>query len=321
MVSDALRKCRDAIADPSDAGSYPSQAVKPDFPTWDNNPVTELVNRLGHWDAWTIPYIALTTLLKPLDVVIAAQRASATLTIGGVNAVTLRRPSLAQFKNELPHAIADAELRDDRASEIFLQAEDTRPFWQMILPLTPDKTPATWLLLAIAQQLALHVEMRFKHGLACARPVEYSPQVQPMFRTPGHGTYPMGHMCEAAVWAEILIALTEPSVPPAPPSEWERLREQLLALAERIGDNRIVAGFHFEVDRIAGDVLGGQLGRYFIDFCQLTQPAAVSYHEVTFDPLAGPAIAGNAAPASLPGCAELLMLWTLARLEWAWMNK
>ena len=32
-----------------------------------------------------------------------------------------------------------------------------------------------------------------KHALACRRPIEYSPQVQPMILTPSHGSLPSGH--------------------------------------------------------------------------------------------------------------------------------
>jgi hypothetical protein len=49
--------------------------------------------------------------------------------------------------------------------------------------------------------------MRFKHALACARPADMSPQIQPMVLTPGHGSLPSGHSTQAYVIARVLQQL------------------------------------------------------------------------------------------------------------------
>ena len=49
--------------------------------------------------------------------------------------------------------------------------------------------------------------MRFKHALACARPADCSPQLQPMLLTPRHGSLPSGHSTQAYVIARVLQEL------------------------------------------------------------------------------------------------------------------
>ena len=75
--------------------------------------------------------------------------------------------------------------------------------------LHPARTPYTLELLAAALRLANFVEMRFKHALACRRPNEFSPQVQPMILTPSHGAFPSGHATEAFMAAFVLWRLLQ----------------------------------------------------------------------------------------------------------------
>jgi hypothetical protein len=255
--------------------------------------------------------------------------------MGGAPVLRLKRPSVEQFRQELVHTIADAELREDRTSEILMQTQDIRPFLMTMLPGRAEAHPTTWQVLGIAQQLALHVEMRFKHEFACARPFEYSPQVQPMIRTPGHGSYPMGHGCEAYLMAEVLGEVVR--MRPDRPAQ-KSLRNQLKAAAIRIGENRIIAGVHFQTDMHAGIALGAWLAKYFLWCASADFPSPVNsapdgsrwYHE--FDPATaqfasyeegngvalveeGPTAAPSAA---MPSNAALRALWQQARQEWAW---
>ena len=197
-------------------------------------------------------------------------------------------------------------------------------FFATVLPITSARTPATLRLLHIANQLALFTEMQMKHIFACARPVEYSPQVQPMITTPGHGTYPMGHGCEARVMARLLAALTLP-VGGANPT-WDSLNHQLDRLAERIAENRIVAGVHFRVDQGAGDALGNALADYLEAFAHDATNANVPQRVFEPEPPAASMDAEAALPKvaiTLPPAAErceLLRIWAQARQEWRWLN-
>ena len=66
----------------------------------------------------------------------------------------------------------------------------TYAFWSSIIYMHPDRTKRTFELINMVLQFCVYVEMRFKHALACWRPVEYNAQVQPMITTPGHGSFP-----------------------------------------------------------------------------------------------------------------------------------
>ncbi len=73
------------------------------------------------------------------------------------------------------------------------QIDPQYAFWSSIVYLHPDRTRRTLELINMVLQFCVYVEMRFKHALACYRPVEYNAAVQPMITTPGHGSFPMGH--------------------------------------------------------------------------------------------------------------------------------
>ena len=126
----------------------------------------------------------------------------------------------------------------------------------------------------VAGSLAWSLQMRFKHEFACARPDEYSPQVQPMIPTPRHSAYPMGHICEAAAAVQMLSHLSSVSLKNG--RSWESLNQQLWRLAWRVGDNRVIAGVHFPVDMLGGLVLGVWVGDYIANACKTGKVAALT---------------------------------------------
>jgi hypothetical protein len=145
------------------------------------------------------------------------------------------------------------------------QIDPQYAFWSSILYLHPDRTRRTFELINMVLQFCIYVEMRFKHALACYRPVEYNAEVQPMITTPGHNTFPMGHATQAYAVACVLKKLVslDPAVHPA--HQWAI--DQLDRLTARIATNRVVAGVHFPVDSMAGRMLGVALGEYFYGRC------------------------------------------------------
>src|SRR5262249_59254261 len=68
---------------------------------------------------------------------------------------------------------------------------------------------------------------------------------------PGHASYPAGHALIAQLTASVLIDVTKPNA--ATPSPYEK---SLLALADRIGRNRVIAGLHFWSDIREGAAAG-----------------------------------------------------------------
>jgi membrane-associated phospholipid phosphatase len=199
----------------------------------------------------------------------------------------ITRPDKDKFKKLLVFLDRYADLRGDRASEILSQLGGAIAFLSSVAFLHPDRTHWTLELLAAALRLANFTEMRLKQALACRRPNEYSPQVQPMIATPSHGSFPSGHATEAFTSAFVLfMLLRSDKAPPAPPNtpptqpygdpSWGT---QLMRLAARVAINRTIAGVHFPVDSAAGAVLGLTLGQYFVNRCT----GAANYTAWAFD--------------------------------------
>jgi membrane-associated phospholipid phosphatase len=182
--------------------------------------------------------------------------------------VTIVRPTPEIFGRQLDYLDRYADLRADRAAEILAQLGHPTPFLASIAFLDSERTRWTLELLYVAIELAYYVVMRVKHGLACRRPHEYSPQVQPMIPVPLHGTFPSGHATEATMAAFVLwkvISQGKEDTNTYADSSW---CDQLMAQAARIAINRTVAGLHFPVDSAAGTVLGLTLGDYFVSRCR-----------------------------------------------------
>jgi membrane-associated phospholipid phosphatase len=178
----------------------------------------------------------------------------------------ITRPPSDTFAKQLVFVDRYADLRADRMMEILVQIDVARAFFFSIPYLRPDRTKWTLELLDAAYRLAIFVEMRLKHALACRRPMEYSPQIQPMLLTPSHGALPSGHATESFAAAYVLSALLRYSgTKPYEDASWGT---QLMRLASRMSINRTVAGVHFPVDSAAGAVLGLTLGQYFVARCR-----------------------------------------------------
>jgi membrane-associated phospholipid phosphatase len=175
------------------------------------------------------------------------------------------RPNEAAFREQLAFVFNYADLRGDRASEILAQLGGAASFLASLTFLQSDRTPWTSQLIGTAVRLANCAEMRMKHALACRRPHEFSPQIQPMIQTPSHGTLPSGHSTETFASALVLWNLLKASgIKPYAEAAWG---EELMRLAARVAINRTVAGVHFPVDSAAGCVLGLTLGTYLTLRC------------------------------------------------------
>jgi membrane-associated phospholipid phosphatase len=270
-MSDALIRSRDGIV-----GQWRAPAAVP------GPLVVEDPDNLGRWSPWVRAAIIDVEMVSrigfTLEDVTMAPRHMAVWHLevpapAGGNApapvykplILMARPTEAIFEAQLTFVNHYAELRPDRHTEILSQIGGGMAFLSSIAQLHPDRTPHTLELLAAVLRLALFVHLRMKHGLACRRPLEYSPQIQPLIVTPAHGALPSGHATEAFAAALVLWQLMKASGRPGYDStDW---RIQLLRLAARVAINRTVAGVHFPVDSAAGAVLGLVLGQYFVNRC------------------------------------------------------
>ena len=126
----------------------------------------------------------------------------------------------------------------------------------------PDRMPRTMELIYTSLRFTYAILMRLKHALACRRPHEYSPQIQPMISCPLHCSWPSGHSTEGFVFAHIMVSLL--SNTKGDGSLMPLWTNQLMRQASRIAINRTVAGLHFPVDSAAGALLGLTLAEYLV---------------------------------------------------------
>jgi hypothetical protein len=164
------------------------------------------------------------------------------------------------FNAQLEKVMNWSELREERMSEILTQIEGQYCFWGSIIPVQTDRMRHTRELLDAVVQFAVFAEMRFKHEFACWRPIDLSPQVQPMITTPGHGTFPCGHCTQSFAIYEVMKVLLNTT---SGTEQAEAFNLQFRRLATRISTNRVIAGVHFPIDNIAGRFLGTVLGQFF----------------------------------------------------------
>jgi membrane-associated phospholipid phosphatase len=281
-VGEGLILTRDGIA-----GTWKSPAATPPELGLEDE------NNMVRWEPWVRAAVFDFELVSKLGF---SQPAAGKMTLSHLDTsamapayrpiASITRPPVALFKKLLVFLDSYADLRGDRAAEIFTQMNGAVAYLTAIPFLQPARTPYTYELLAAALRLANFTEMRFKQALACRRPMEFSPQVQPMILTPSHGSLPSGHATETFISAFVLWMLLRASAPKYPPGpapldpygdvSWGT---QLMRLAARVAMNRTVAGVHFPVDSAAGAFLGLTLGQYFVSRCT----GAANYNAYEFD--------------------------------------
>lgn len=173
--------------------------------------------------------------------------------------VSLTAPSTEQLKDQLNFLYGYANIRQDRAAEIASQVQVPLLFYASISFLDPARTPRTMEFLDAAIRFTVYAEMQLKYALAVKRPIEMSPQVQPIIETPTHGSLPSGHSTESFVTARLILELMRQSNAPQYKNvgtAGDHWGEMLMRQAARIATNRTVAGVHYPVDSVAGAVLG-----------------------------------------------------------------
>lgn len=195
-------------------------------------------------------------------------------TLSPYRLVQMVRPTRAGFSKQLRFLDGYAALRTERAAEILTQVDSIIPFLGAPVGLRNDRNMWTVELLDAVLRLARRVEMRFKAALACRRPGELSPNIQPMIATPAHSSLPSGHATEAFAVATVLNAVVRMGRAKgrngkknAALQAWRRYAHMLSMVAARIGVNRTVAGVHYPVDTAAGCTLGVTLGNYVLWRC------------------------------------------------------
>lgn len=197
-----------------------------------------------------------------------------TLSIDGNPILTIERPGLDTFQEQLKHLRTYADLRADRLSEIQVQIDDILSFYGAIHYLDPEFRNYTQELLEAVVRLCISVEMQIKHYCRTARPVHYSPKVQPLIQTPDHSTFPSGHATEAFAVAATLYRLAKNK--PVSAGLTPGATDPVFRMAERIAANRVVAGVHFPIDSAAGALLGLTIADHVASLGEGAASAAVN---------------------------------------------
>ncbi len=148
--------------------------------------------------------------------------------------------------SEIGSLIASSALRADRSDEIMRQANDLRVYWINAVGSASTK-PVTWTLIEASLAIGRVVGMYFKNVYKRPRPVHVYPALMPLLLTPRHPSYPNNHALQSR-----LVARTLGAIAPL-------VLEPMLALADRIGGNREIAGLHFPSDSVAGAKLADAL--------------------------------------------------------------
>jgi hypothetical protein len=151
--------------------------------------------------------------------------------------------------------------RPEAMGEILNQAQNQQLCFMQLLTMTQNSHPATFFAMKVAARVGEVVMMRLKRQFNRPRPTQYYPALYPPLPVPGHSSYPAGHAVIANLTAKVLIEITTAtSGSTAGTSPYEK---SLLKLAEDIGLNRVIAGFHFRSD-IAEGAKAGDLTHQFL---------------------------------------------------------
>jgi len=267
MLSYGLNLSRENIVDPIQTArvlGVPATAFAP-ANAWtaaDRLPPPDVDAYLSRWEPASRFYLLLTEMVSGLEF----SSSGTTFTVhcrepGGAlkPVLSMTRPSRDIFDQQLNKVFARANERNDRTAEILTQLKPQVAYWSAICNLHPNRTSWTLELADAVLHFSMLVCQRIKHALACPRPVEYSPLVQPIVMTPGFATFPMGHATEAYMFSAMMkniLGRVSNSL------ALKATGEQLDLVARRISDNRVIAGLHFPIDAPAGFVLADALGDY-----------------------------------------------------------
>ena len=179
------------------------------------------------------------------------------------------------LKTELGLVFEMATLRADRLAEILTQVVVPYSFFASLLNLQPGRHRRTFEIMSVAATFASAIGQRFKHHFRVIRPADRSTLVQPLLQTPAHSAYPAGHATQSHLISDVLTAL----VGAAAASESAK---QLERLADRIGENRVVAGVHYPVDIVEGRRLGKALAVHLLERAKVAQAAQPPMHALAW---------------------------------------
>ena len=140
--------------------------------------------------------------------------------------------------------------REKRHAEIVDQhgADGCIKYWLRMLEITPATAPATYQLIRIARRLGEHVVMCLKEHYHEARPSQVCPAIMPLIEVPAHPSFPAGHALQSHLISKCLEAAKRA----------RNQSEMLFLLSRRVAQNRVVAGLHYPLDNVAGELAANE---------------------------------------------------------------
>ncbi|MEM1374385.1 MAG: phosphatase PAP2 family protein [Pseudomonadota bacterium] len=205
-----------------------------------------------------------------------------TLRWGGKTMLTLGRPSIGLLVDQLDFVTEYMDLRPDRGSEVLGQMGSLSGHYAYMLGLTPSRHPKTFELAELAQLLSSHTVAIPKHYLTVRRPDQLDGRLMPMIQTPGHGSFPSGHATQAMAIATVLAALVDEKPDHFPDAAARKAL--MFKQAERIAQNRTVAGVHYPIDSYAGAFLGREVARIMVASAKARKNRMEKLKEQTYTP-------------------------------------
>jgi acid phosphatase (class A) len=196
----------------------------------------------AYWDADLRSYEYLNEFLRAhpnwraqLDAFIAGLVGAAVFDL-----VPPHRLPNADLTNEVLQMLDRAPDREDRFAEIIDQheAEGAIGYFLGMLMADPARMPATNLLIRAARRIGEHIVMCLKGEFRCPRPSQLCSAIVPMIDPPATPSFPSGHSLQARLIALCLQSAGPAGVP----------LHHLDDLAQRLGENRIIAGLHYPKD-------------------------------------------------------------------------
>ena len=161
----------------------------------------------------------------------------------------------AQLNEQVLQILDLAPERDDRFAEVIDQddAEGAINYWLGMLEINSASHPATYLMVRVGRRVGEHVVMCLKGYYRSPRPSQLCPALVPMIDPPVTPTFPAGHAVQAYL-ISYLLAYSLPNFPQQQINNANPANDNglLFDLADRVSENRIVAGVHFPTDIRAG---------------------------------------------------------------------
>lgn len=152
----------------------------------------------------------------------------------------------AALANQVLTVLNAALDRADRAMEIMDQASapGALNYWTGLLRIDPAQDKNAYLLMLVGRKIGEYVAMGLKEIYRMRRPSQVYPLIMPLIDPPNHSSFPSGHSLQSHLISGVLkLAL---------PAAAAQTRRALEHLADRVAENREIAGVHYRMDSRAG---------------------------------------------------------------------